>query len=186
MSPDGGGRRLDEREILSLDAFDRNRGIGSTLVQALLAAQAVQTTVVVVTTNDSLAALGFYQKLGFALTAIRSHAVTEARRHKPSIPSSVTAAFQWPHSESSRTPSSDRWTRPFMDDGGPARSSAQRRIHEARPEHSGSVELTSSTQKCWGDWRSRSWAIASVDRRGQHASVTLLAGRQRGAKGRAE
>ena len=75
-----------ECEILSLDAFERGRGIGTRLVEYLLARSAAQTSVVVVTTNDNLAALGFYQRLGFRLTEIRADAVTRARRHKPSIP----------------------------------------------------------------------------------------------------
>jgi DNA-3-methyladenine glycosylase I len=39
-----------------------------------------------ITTNDNLPALRFYQKRGFHLVAVYPDAVTEARRLKPEIP----------------------------------------------------------------------------------------------------
>ena len=39
-----------------------------------------------VTTNDNLHALGFYQRYGFELTCVRRGAVDEARKIKPGIP----------------------------------------------------------------------------------------------------
>jgi ribosomal protein S18 acetylase RimI-like enzyme len=39
-----------------------------------------------ITTNDNLHALGFYQKSGFRLVALHPDAVAESRRLKPSIP----------------------------------------------------------------------------------------------------
>ena len=38
------------------------------------------------TTNDNLRALGFYQKRGFQLCALRVNAMEEARKLKPGIP----------------------------------------------------------------------------------------------------
>ena len=40
----------------------------------------------VVTTNDNVRALGFYQRRGFVLTALRTGAVEKSRRLKPEIP----------------------------------------------------------------------------------------------------
>ena len=40
----------------------------------------------VVTTNDNVRALGFYQRRGFVLTALRARAVEKSRRLKPEIP----------------------------------------------------------------------------------------------------
>ncbi|MFT3891870.1 MAG: GNAT family N-acetyltransferase [Anaerolineales bacterium] len=39
-----------------------------------------------ITTNDNLHAIGFYQKRGFQMAAIHRGAVDEARKIKPSIP----------------------------------------------------------------------------------------------------
>ena len=39
-----------------------------------------------ITTNDNLDALRFYQRRGFALTELRPGAVDESRRMKPQIP----------------------------------------------------------------------------------------------------
>jgi RimJ/RimL family protein N-acetyltransferase len=39
-----------------------------------------------ITTNDNLNALGFYQQLGFKLVKINRGAVNESRKIKPSIP----------------------------------------------------------------------------------------------------
>jgi hypothetical protein len=42
--------------------------------------------VFVITTNDNLEALGFYQRRGLRLACIRRGAVDESRKRKPSIP----------------------------------------------------------------------------------------------------
>jgi ribosomal protein S18 acetylase RimI-like enzyme len=39
-----------------------------------------------ITTNDNLEALGFYQKRGFVLAALHRNAMAETRRFKPNIP----------------------------------------------------------------------------------------------------
>ena len=39
-----------------------------------------------ITTNDNLNALRFYQKRGFELVAVHRHAVDESRKIKPEIP----------------------------------------------------------------------------------------------------
>jgi GNAT superfamily N-acetyltransferase len=75
-------------EIVTLDSLRPGEGIGAALVEA--AAQAARaagcTRLWVVTTNDNLNALRFYQKRGFRLSALRPGAVDESRRLKPSIP----------------------------------------------------------------------------------------------------
>ncbi|MFP3471139.1 GNAT family N-acetyltransferase, partial [Micrococcus sp. SIMBA_144] len=42
--------------------------------------------ITLITTNDNLAALKFYQKRGFVMTAIHRNAVEKARKIKPEIP----------------------------------------------------------------------------------------------------
>jgi len=75
-------------ELVSLDCDVQGIGIGTALVAAVLQAakKAGCRRVWLVTTNDNLHALGFYQKRGFHLVAVHPEAVTEARKQKPSIP----------------------------------------------------------------------------------------------------
>lgn len=78
----------DECEVVSLDALEPGRGIGS---QLLLAAQELARRrgcrlIKLTTTNDNIDALRFYQKLGFRLSALRVGAVDKARTIKPGIP----------------------------------------------------------------------------------------------------
>jgi GNAT superfamily N-acetyltransferase len=75
-------------ELVSLDALVPGRGVGSLLLQAVRGAVRAQggRALRVVTTNDNLDALGFYQRRGFRLVALRPGAVDASRRHKPTIP----------------------------------------------------------------------------------------------------
>ena len=75
-------------EIVSLNSLREGLWIGSSLLDAAKeAAQAVGCRRMwLVTTNDNLAALGFYQKRGWRLVAIHRDALKESRRLKPEIP----------------------------------------------------------------------------------------------------
>jgi N-acetylglutamate synthase-like GNAT family acetyltransferase len=75
-------------EIVSLDSLERERGIGSALIESVagVAREADCDNLWLVTTNDNLNALGFYQKRGFQLTAVIPGAVNESRKRKPGIP----------------------------------------------------------------------------------------------------
>lgn len=75
-------------EIVSLDSVYPNRGIGTALLQAVRAAalQAGSGRLWLVTTNDNLNALRFYQKWGFVLAALYPNGLEKARALKPSIP----------------------------------------------------------------------------------------------------
>ena len=76
-----------EWELLALAAVDLWAGAGTALVEALVAL-AGDRPVSVVTTNDNVDALRFYQRRGFRLRAVRPGAVDETRRTlKPEIPS---------------------------------------------------------------------------------------------------
>ena len=75
-------------EIVLLEAFAPGSGVGTALVEACATAAraAGASRLDVVTTNDNLRALGFYQRRGFRLVAARPGAVDEARRLlKPGI-----------------------------------------------------------------------------------------------------
>ena len=78
----------DSCEIISLNSLKENRGIGTALIHKVADEAHKQNCrrLFLSTTNDNFHALGFYQRLGFELTAIRRGAVHEARKIKASIP----------------------------------------------------------------------------------------------------
>ena len=75
-------------EIVSLDSEREGQGIGTSLINVVVAEARKQgcRRVFLITTNDNLHALGFYQKRGFELVKIDRGAVNESRKHKPGIP----------------------------------------------------------------------------------------------------
>jgi len=75
-------------EIVSLDSLIEGKGIGSHLVMEVerIAKGAGCSEVKLITTNDNLHALGFYQKRGYMLARLYPNAVELARQRKPSIP----------------------------------------------------------------------------------------------------
>jgi len=77
-----------ECELVTLDALPEREGIGSALL-ARVAEQAAERgcrRVWLITTNDNINAIRFYQRRGMRLVAVHSGAVDEARRIKPTIP----------------------------------------------------------------------------------------------------
>jgi N-acetylglutamate synthase-like GNAT family acetyltransferase len=62
-------------------------GIGNKLISAVeqAAKQSGINRIWLITTNDNVDALRFYQKHGYRMTAIYPNAVNEARKQKPSI-----------------------------------------------------------------------------------------------------
>ncbi len=77
----------DGCEIVTLDSVRPGVGIGTGLIQAVtqVARAAGCRRVWLITTNDNLEALRFYQKRGFVLAAVHPNAVAAARRLKPEI-----------------------------------------------------------------------------------------------------
>jgi ribosomal protein S18 acetylase RimI-like enzyme len=78
----------NECEIATLNSFDENKGIGTALVNAVLAVARAQKCrrLWLVTTNDDIGAIRFYQLKGFGLAAAHINAMDAARKIKPSIP----------------------------------------------------------------------------------------------------
>jgi ribosomal protein S18 acetylase RimI-like enzyme len=75
-----------DAEIVFVEATTKHSGIGTALVDAFVA-MAAGLRVWLVTTNDNLDALRFYQRRGFLISVVRTGAVTEARRMlKPQLP----------------------------------------------------------------------------------------------------
>ncbi len=77
-----------EFEIVTLNSLREGIGIGTLLVDAARASarQAGCKRLWLITTNDNLAAVRFYQKRGFELVAVHRGAVEESRKLKPEIP----------------------------------------------------------------------------------------------------
>jgi N-acetylglutamate synthase-like GNAT family acetyltransferase len=78
----------NECEIVSFNSLNPSVGIGTSLLEAVLtkAREEGCQRVWLITTNDNLQALHFYQKRGFQLVAIYRNAVDESRKIKPEIP----------------------------------------------------------------------------------------------------
>jgi GNAT superfamily N-acetyltransferase len=86
----------EQCEILTLHATEQWHGVGTALIEAVeqLAAQQGCARLWLITTNDNVDALRFYQRRGFQLAAVHRHAVHDSRRLKPEIP--VTGAYGIP------------------------------------------------------------------------------------------
>jgi GNAT superfamily N-acetyltransferase len=78
----------DQCEIVSLDSLHEGMGIGTALIEAVTgkAREHGCRRLWLITTNDNLEAVRFYQKRGFRLVAVHKDALQETRRLKPSLP----------------------------------------------------------------------------------------------------
>lgn len=78
----------DTLEIVSLAAVTSGHGVGTALLDAVIAEAraAGSRRVWLVTTNDNLRALRFYQRRGLRIVGVDPGAVDRARLMKPSIP----------------------------------------------------------------------------------------------------
>jgi ribosomal protein S18 acetylase RimI-like enzyme len=92
VAEDGGRRvglltylaRDDACEIVTIDAFEPGRGVGTALLDAVKALG--HRRLWLVTTNDNIRAQRFYERSGFRLIAIREGEIERSRRLKPQIP----------------------------------------------------------------------------------------------------
>ena len=75
-------------EITSLDSKKENIGIGTALLKEVekVAIDNGCKKMRLVTTNDNMRALQFYQKRGYFLTKLYPNAMDEVRRVKPNVP----------------------------------------------------------------------------------------------------
>ncbi|ELY4572411.1 GNAT family N-acetyltransferase, partial [Cronobacter sakazakii] len=75
-------------EIVALNALKLRKGIGCMLINEVrrYAESQGKFQIRLTTTNENLAAIAFYEKMGFTLYAVDKDAVTRARLLKPSIP----------------------------------------------------------------------------------------------------
>jgi ribosomal protein S18 acetylase RimI-like enzyme len=75
-------------EVVTINAFPQGAGAGTALVEAVTGAARAAgcRRVWLITTNDNLRALRFYQRRGFRLVALHRDALDRSRELKPSIP----------------------------------------------------------------------------------------------------
>ena len=78
----------DALEVVTIDAFPPAAGTGSALLHAAVgvARSAGCRRMWLMTTNDNLDALRFYQRRGFRLVALRPGALAASRALKPELP----------------------------------------------------------------------------------------------------
>ncbi len=95
VNPEGGQIGLvtysihqKECEIITLNSLTPNRGVGAALVSSVRAKalDAGCSRLFLITSNDNLKAINFYQQWGFRLVKIHYGAVNLSRKIKPSIP----------------------------------------------------------------------------------------------------
>ena len=77
-----------ECEICSLNSFVENKGIGSKLISEVkkVAQDNDCARLKLVTTNDNIRAIEFYQRRGFVFSKIYVDSMKNARKLKPEIP----------------------------------------------------------------------------------------------------
>lgn len=78
----------EEMEITLLDSRERNRGIGSKLVDKIKvkARELNCRRIWLITTNDNIIAIKFYQKRDFDLVRLHYNSMEASRKLKPEIP----------------------------------------------------------------------------------------------------
>jgi GNAT superfamily N-acetyltransferase len=78
----------DELEVVALEALTRRQGIGTALLATAAdeARKAGCARAWLITTNDNLDAVRFYQRRGWDLVALHRDSVTAGRNVKPEIP----------------------------------------------------------------------------------------------------
>jgi len=83
--------RMDDGacEIVTLNSLVEGIGVGTALLSAVrtVAVSSKCRRVWLITTNDNLEALRFYQRKGFSLVALHRNALDVSRKLKPEIPS---------------------------------------------------------------------------------------------------
>ena len=78
----------DQCEVVTLDAFTQFAGVGTALMNRVIDEARTQgcRRLWLITTNDNLDAVRFYQKRGFTIAAVHVNAIAHSRTLKPSIP----------------------------------------------------------------------------------------------------
>ena len=80
--------RGDQCEVVTLDAFNKFHGVGTAMLDRVRdnMQQRSVSRMWLITTNDNLDAIRFYQRRGWTIAAVHLNALAESRKIKPSIP----------------------------------------------------------------------------------------------------
>ena len=75
-------------ELVTIDSLRPGSGVGTALLDAVVgnARDARARRLWLITTNDNIDALRFYQRRGWRMAALHVRAISESRKLKPSIP----------------------------------------------------------------------------------------------------
>lgn len=75
-------------KIVTLNAIEMHKGIGTALIEEIirLSKEKGLQEISVITTNDNIDGLRFYQKRGFAIKVVRINELENSRKLKPEIP----------------------------------------------------------------------------------------------------
>ena len=78
----------EEIEIVTMNAIEERKGIGTALLDEIesFANQKNCKRLWLITTNDNVDALRFYQKRGYEIRAVHRNSIEESRKIKPQIP----------------------------------------------------------------------------------------------------
>ena len=77
-----------ELEIITMNALEKHQGVGTALLNEVekIARQNGCERIWLITTNDNIDALRFYQRRGFEMVAVYRYAIEESRKLKPQLP----------------------------------------------------------------------------------------------------
>lgn len=80
--------RNNELEIVTMNAVQKGIGIGSALLDEIeiIAKKNKCRRIWLITTNDNIDAIRFYQKRGFEIAFVHRYAIEESRKIKPQLP----------------------------------------------------------------------------------------------------
>ncbi len=75
-------------EVVTLDSFSEGEGVGTALLETVahVAKQRNKKDLWLITTNDNIPAIRFYQRRGWNMAALHHGALTRSRELKPEIP----------------------------------------------------------------------------------------------------
>lgn len=77
-----------ELEIITLNAIEEGKGVGTALLDEVekLAKMKNCSRIWLITTNDNVDALRFYQMRGYEIKSVHRYAIEESRKIKPQLP----------------------------------------------------------------------------------------------------
>ncbi|MBN2228557.1 MAG: GNAT family N-acetyltransferase [Candidatus Thorarchaeota archaeon] len=81
--------KKSELEIITMNALEKGKGVGTALIDEVekIAKRNECHRIWLITTNDNIDAIRFYQRRGFEIAKVHRYAIEESRKLKPQLPS---------------------------------------------------------------------------------------------------